>query len=134
MTDELLTTMQKFFAGLQGDPVAQPILDKLEQNIQFRLRDGIPIYIDFSGGKAAVKQGEVRVEGGFDKYVTRFDTDGQTLLDIFQGRLLFADAIIPTKFNWDGGIKMVENWFLKWRVMTLFGMLLRMGQQSPCRR
>ncbi len=134
MADELITSISRFFDGLHGDPPSQEILNKLEQKIQFRLRDGDPILIDFNNGKTTVKQAEVDVKGGFDKGVTRFDTDRQTLLDIFQGRLRFSDAIIPTKYNWDGGIKMVENWFLKWRVMTLFGILIRMGQQAPCRR
>lgn len=134
MAQELVSVIEKFFQDLAQDPKAKEILGRMDQKVQFRLRDGEPMFIDIKDGLVKVKKGEVKVKGDFDSGVTRLDTDRQTLLEIFEGRMRFADAIIPTRYDWDGGLKMVENWMLKWGVMNWLGVLIRMGQQKPCLR
>ena len=107
----------EFFARLNSTEETKDLLRRFDQKIQFELKDDKPFYVWIRGGEVSITEGEA--EPSLEEVFT-VESDRDTLMEIFSGKLRPFDAICQMKLH------MLE--VAKSPIKGWLGKLIRIGQ------
>jgi len=117
-----------FFGRLARDERGRDLLAEQDHRIEFDLSDGTPFFVSVHGGSVTVHEGMVMPRSFDANDVIHFQLQSKTLRRLFDGRIRFTDALVPTGQDGKDAMLLLECTLFKWSVLNWVGRLFRAAQ------
>ncbi len=122
----------QFFGALSEDADGRRLLKEQNHRIEFDLTDADPF-------RVLIKRGQIKTEAGrTERYdvndLIHFQLSQATLSRLFEGKIRFTDALIPTAQDASDAMLLLECTLFKWSVLSWVGRLFRGAQLRTGRR
>jgi hypothetical protein len=117
-----------FFSNLRRSERGRKLLSEQNHRIEFDIEGAEPFHVWILNGKVLVRQGGV-VPHRFDlPDLIHFELSWKTLELLFEGKIRFTDALIPTDPKGANPMLLLECTLFKWSVLNWVGRLFREAQ------
>jgi hypothetical protein len=125
-----LVRARAFFAAIERDPEGRRILGEQGHRIEFDLTDGRPFCVQVRRGRVRIEP-RLREPRRFDHpNVVHFRLARRTLERLFEGEILFTDALVPVDPQGQDALLLLDCTLFKWSVLNWVGRLFRAGQTA----
>jgi len=117
-----------FFGNLERDGYGRKLLNEQNHRIEFDLLDGRPFHVEIRDGYLAVHDAIVTPSRYDCDDVIHFQIHSETLQKLFDGKIRFTDAFVPTDQDGNDSIILMECTLFKWSVLSWVGRIFRSAQ------
>jgi hypothetical protein len=117
-----------FFSALSKDKDGRRLLTEQDHRIEFNLTDSDPFCVQIKGGRIRTVAGVTKPPRYDVNDLVHFQLSAATLARLFEGRIRFTDALIPTQEDGSDAMLLLECTLFKWSVLSWIGRLFRGAQ------